>query len=235
MSQQPTTSHPSTVSARQYNPTRDKKDFETSIEQVRTIELKHVPLPAIEKTFKDVGRLYNELVTCYRGLESDTHKFKEYFVEETAGIPVLAKCVSLLTDRCGGAEIKVERKSKNFIEITYSSSEVSRKCTSNPETVIPPIEYFKSACKNIRDVLERAKQVQYNIKIILNDEETLRKDIMKADLTSEESVEATKAFLDNISKLRVMAMGTDTLHRDVEKKFKEFSAAAKGFFRENET
>ena len=77
--------------------------------------------------------------------------------------------------------------------------------------------------------------MQYNIKIILNDEETLRKDIMKADLTSEESVEATKAFLDNISKLRVMSMGTDTLYRDVEKKFKEFSAAAKGFFKENET
>ena len=135
----------------------------------------------------------------------------------------------------GEAEVKVERKSKNFIEITYSPSEVSRKCTVNPERVIPAIEYFKSACKNIRDVLERAKQVQYNIKIILNDEETLRKDIMKADLTSEESVEATKAFLDNISKLRVMATGTDTLHRDVEKKFKEFSTAAKGFFKENET
>ena len=48
-------------------------------------------------------------MTCYRGLESDTHKFKEYFVEETAGIPVLAKCVALLTDRCGKCFDKVTK------------------------------------------------------------------------------------------------------------------------------
>ena len=58
---------------------------------------------------------------------------------------------------------------------------------------------------------------------------------MKADLTSEESVDATKSFLENISKLRVMSAGTDTLHRDVEKKFKEYSAASRGFFKESET
>ena len=141
------------------------------------------------------------------------------------------KCLSLL----GGAQIKVERRSKNFIEIGYSPTDISRNCTVNPEQVIPAIEHFKSACKNIRDVLERAKQVQYNIGIILNDEETLRKDIMKADLTSEESVDATKSFLENISKLRVMSAGTDTLHRDVEKKFKEYSAASRGFFKESQT
>lgn len=233
LSHQPRPTTPS-ASARHYNP-RDTRGFEKSIEQIKPVELKHVPLTSIEKTFKDVAKLYNELVTCYHGLESDTHKFKEFFVEETAGIPVLAQCVLLLTERCGGAEIKVERKSKNFIELTYSATEVSRNCTVNPEQVIPALEHFKSACKNIRDVLERAKQVQYNINIILNDEETLRKDIMKADLTSEESVDATKSFLDNISKLRVMGAGTDTLHRDVEKKFKEFSAASKGFFNEDGT
>lgn len=233
LSHQPTSTTPS-ASARHHNPI-DTRGFEKSIEQVRQIELKHIPLASIEKTFKDLGKLYNELVTCYRGLETDTHNFKEFFVEETAGIPVLAECVTLLTKRCGGAEIKVERKSKNSIEISYSATEVSRNCTVNPEQVIPALEYFKSACKNIRDVLERAKQVQYNISIILNDEETLRKDIMKADLTSEDSVEATKALLENISKLRVMAAGSDTLHRDVEQKFKEFSAASRGFFQENGT
>lgn len=119
--------------------------------------------------------------------------------------------------------------------MTYNASEVSNKCTVNPEQVIPALEFFKSACKNLRDVLERVKQVQYNINIILNDEETFRKDIMKAELTSEESVEATKALLENISKLRAMLFGTETLHRDAEKKFKEFSSASKGFFKENET
>ena len=82
--------------------------------------------------------------------------------------------------------------------------------------------------------MARAPQVQSNISIVLNDEDTLRKDILKADLTPEVSQQAMRSFLDNVSKLRTSAAGTDTIKRDVEKKFKEFSKASEGFFPKEE-
>ena len=53
---------------------------------------------------------------------------------------------------------------------------------------------------------------------------------MKADLPQTEIQQGIKTFCDNVSKLRVVAAGTDTIKRDVEKKFKEFTKAASGFF-----
>jgi len=126
----------------------------------------------------------------------------------------------------------LDRKTKTFLELSYDKTEVANKCNGNPENSINPLNHFRSACRHIREVLERAPQVQTNVSIILNDEDTLRKDIVKADLTPEAAQAGTKAFVDNVSKLRVIAAGTDTLKRDVEKKFKEFSKASEGFFKE---
>lgn len=72
--------------------------------------------------------------------------------------------------------------------------------------------------------------MESNAKIILQDEDTLRKEIMKSNLENAEMQQATKAFIENISKLRVVAAGTGTMKRDAEKKFNEFSKASKCFF-----
>ena len=116
--------------------------------------------------------------------------------------------------------------------MTFDAREVSISCKGNPEDALRPLELFKSACRHIRDILAHAPQVQTNAKIILEKEETLRRDIQKADLSMEECQQATRSFQYNVSKLRIMAAGTDTIFRDVEKKFKEFSRACEGFFKE---
>ena len=135
----------------------------------------------------------------------------------------------------GDAKINVDRKGKTFLEVTYDKQEVSRKCTGNPENATRPLDHFSSACSNIRSILQHSPQVETNVKIILQDEETLRKDIIKSDLSSELMQQATKVFLENVSKLRVVAAGTDTMKRDVEKKFKEFVKASQWFFSEQDT
>ena len=126
----------------------------------------------------------------------------------------------------------VERRTKIFIELKYDKEEVAKSCRGEPENSLRPLEHFSSACRYIRNILEHAPQVESNVKIILAEEEKLRKDIMKSDLGSDEMQEATKAFLFNVSRLRTVAAGTDTIRRDVEKKFKEFANASKGFFTE---
>lgn len=108
-------------------------------------------------------------------------------------------------------------------------------CTGDSENSILPLEHFSCACRHIRNVLWHTPQVESNVQIILQDEEKLRKDIMKSDLTPELMQQTTKTFLENVSKLRVVAAGTDTIKRDVEKKFREFVNASKGFFPENES
>ncbi|XP_045172907.2 uncharacterized protein LOC123534641 [Mercenaria mercenaria] len=221
-------------SARQHNPVA-QRDFETSIEMISTVQLQTIPIATIDKTFKDLGKLYNEVIDNFRSLETETHNFKEYFVADTAGIPVLATCVTILRKRAGDAVIKLERKSMNFIELTYDTKEITNTCAGDPETVIKPLEHFSNACRHIRNVLAHAPQVEHNVKIILQDEDTLKKEIMKADLSTTEIQQGIKTFCDNVSKLRTVAAGTDTIKRDVEKKFKEFSKASEGFFIENES
>lgn len=221
-------------SARQHRPT-EHKEFETSIELISTVQLKTLPIAALDKQFKDLATIYNEVVQNFRTLESETHKFKEYFVAETAGIPVLAACVKLLVKRAGGSTIKVERKSKHFIELSYDTKEIAVCCQGNQENTIKPLEHFSNACRNINIILSHAPLVEHNVQIILQDQEKLNRDILKEDLPNSELQEALKAFLENVSKLRVMRAGSDTIKRDVEKKFAEYSKASKGFFDENES
>lgn len=221
-------------SARQHIPV-EKEEFETSIELISTVQLQTVPIATIDKTFKDLGKLYNEVIDNFRSLETETHKFKEYFVAETSGIPVLSTCVVILRKRAGNTVINIERKSKNFIEVKFDAKEIAKACEGNPEDVIRPLEHFANACRHIRNVLSHAPQVEQNVKIILQDEDNLKKEIMKADMTTTEIQQGIKIFLDNVSKLRTVAAGTDTIKRDVEKKFKEFSKASEGFFLENDS
>lgn len=220
-------------SARRHNPIK-RKEFETSIELISAVQLQTVPLVTIDKTLKDLGKLYNEVVDNFRSLEMETNRFKEYFIAETAGIPVLAECVLILRKRAGEVVIRLDRKSKNFIELTYDTKEITRVCEVNPETVIRPLDHFSNACRHIRNILEHAPQVERNVKIILQDEDILKKEIMKADLSTTEIQQGIKIFCDNVSKLRVVAAGTDTIKRDVENKFKEFVKASEGFFNDNQ-
>lgn len=111
---------------------------------------------------------------------------------------------------------------------------MSNCCQGNPDEVIQPLGHYGNACSHIRNVLSHAPQVENNLKIILQDEDKLKKDIMKADLSTTEVQQGIKTFLHNVSKLRTIASGVDTIKRDVEKKFKMFSKASEGFFKENE-
>ena len=52
------------------------------------------------------AKLYNEVVGSFEALKDDIRSFKEYFVEDTAGIPVFGVCVKLLRDRCGECALK---------------------------------------------------------------------------------------------------------------------------------
>ncbi|WAR03633.1 hypothetical protein MAR_010191 [Mya arenaria] len=222
---------PGPTSARLHNPIK-QKDFEKSIQLIATVQLLSLPLTSLDKTFQDLGRLYNEVVGNFRSLEEEIRKFKEYFLEETSGIPVLEECVAHLVNRVGTAKITVERRSKTFIEITYDKEDISKNCKGEADQSLRPLEHFSRACRHIREVLEHAPQVERNVKIILADEDRQGKDIMKSELSADAMQRATHDFHENVSKLRVVAAGTDTIRRDVEKKFKEFANASKGFFKE---
>ncbi|KAL4223667.1 hypothetical protein ACF0H5_017135 [Mactra antiquata] len=219
-------------SARNHNPV-EKRDFETSIELISKVQLQTIQITTINKTFQDLGSLYNDVIDNFQSLETNIHNFKEFFVEDTAGIPVLATCVKILVQRAGEAKITIERTQKNLITVLFDSKEIARICGEKSDRVVKPLEYFASACRHIRNVLEHAPQVESNVKIILQEDEKMRKDIMKSDLSQEDIQRNIKALLENVSKMRVVAAGTDTIKRDVEKKFKEFSKASEGFFVED--
>ena len=51
----------------------------------------------------------------FRSLETEIHRFKEFFVEETHGIPVLEDCVKHLITRVGKLSIC------GILSVTYSS------------------------------------------------------------------------------------------------------------------
>lgn len=51
--------------------------------------------------FKDHGKLYNELYSNFKDMRQSLNDFKGKFVQETAGIPVIADCLKVLSARCG--------------------------------------------------------------------------------------------------------------------------------------
>ncbi|KAK3609485.1 hypothetical protein CHS0354_022244 [Potamilus streckersoni] len=220
-------------SARRYRPPEDRKQFESSLEAVTTIETLSVPVSSVDKTFKDQANLYNELVQTYSNLREEIHNFKTYFEVETSGIPVLHECFRILVRRCGYATINIERKSKTFLYVSYNPKDVSEKCAVSPEQVLKPLEYYKNACKRAGDVLQHAPHINDSISVIVNNEKGMRREITKADLPGDKGIDGMKAVMSNITKLKQMKININTIQKYTELTFKELLEASKLFFGSN--
>lgn len=79
-----------------------------------------------------------------------------------------------------------------------------RNSTTNPQQVLDCLQLFNSFNKNIQKILERAPEVENSAKILIDDEDNMRKEVTKADLAGTDGPETMKACNENIHKLRKM-------------------------------
>ncbi|XP_033748396.1 uncharacterized protein LOC117333281 [Pecten maximus] len=209
-------------------------EFTTSVDVLRPADMKTVALSKLDKTFQDQAKLYDDLLVCFQTLKQDMEKFKGYFAAETEGISELHKCVVILVERCGEAELVVDRKLKNCIQIEYKSEEILRTCTVDYQQVIPVLDLFNAINKLIKKILDRAPQVRSTIECLLSDAHEMKKDIMKSDLNSAEGPAAMKACIANISKLDVLRKDVDTIMKHTDRMFKDVLQSSKGFFKDEQ-
>lgn len=221
--------HPS--SARQYRPpaAEVEKEFMTSVDYLSEAHMKSIEVPSLNKTFKDQGKIYDELLETFKTLKDEINEFKSYFTTDTAGIPVLSQCIPILVDRCGGAEIKLERK-KTHMVITYKPTEISKKCICNPEQILPALELFNKINKSVQKITERAPQIEKSLQILIQDEHEMQKDVSKADFNGEDGPKAMRACVDNISRLKKVSNDVKTIEKHTKLIYQELLDASKGFF-----
>ncbi|OWF48071.1 uncharacterized protein LOC110453577 [Mizuhopecten yessoensis] len=209
-------------------------EFTTSVDVLRPADMKTVALSKLNKTFQDQAKLYDDLLTCFKTVKQDMESFKGYFAAETEGIPELQKCVVILVGRCGDAELVVDRKMKNCIQIEFKSEEILRTCTVDYQQVIPVLDLFNSMNKLMKKILDRAPQVKTTIECLTSDAHEMKKDIMKSDLNSAEGPAAMKACIANISKLDTLKKDVATITKHTERMFKDVLQASQGFFKDKE-
>ncbi|XP_062591863.1 uncharacterized protein LOC134253346 [Saccostrea cucullata] len=208
-----------------------EKDFLTSIDLLATADMKNITIPSLNKTFQDQGKVFDEIFQQFQNMRESLNNFKSHFTVETDGIPVLSRCMQILTQRCGNCKLTVERR-KYSVVIVYENQDVMRNSTTNPQQVLDCLQLFNSFNKNIQKILERAPEVENSAKILLDDEDNMRKEVTKADLAGTEGPEAMKRCNENIHKLRKMNSHLKTIKSHTERTMKEVIEASKALFNE---
>ncbi|XP_067686792.1 uncharacterized protein [Haliotis asinina] len=228
-----TTSPPSNnngQSARQNRPPR--KEFLTSVEELASVHCAKLPLPALDKTFQDHSKLYNDLLDSFNTLKDTIHDFKAVFEYETSGIPVLGDCLKLLRKRCGAATLTASQ-TRFSITVEYDRLEVSRLCTGPAEDTLEALELFNKANKLTRSILEKAPKVKNTIQVVLDDEQSLRRDISKSDISTTDEPEVMKLCVANINKLRKLPGSVETIQKHTQRQFNELKESSKALFEES--
>ncbi|KAK3085058.1 hypothetical protein FSP39_023621 [Pinctada imbricata] len=221
-----------TKSARKYKPSEDiKKEFLSSVDMLSNADMKRLPIPALDKTFQDQGKVFDDLFKQFQSLKVNLNNFKGYFSEELSGIPEMTKCVELLVQRCGEAKLDVQRR-KYSVEVTYDQKEIMRNSSANPQQVLEILDRFNALNRNIQKILERAPEVERSATILLNDEDNMRKEVTKSDLPADQGTEAMRSCMDNIHTLRKINSHLKTITKHTNVYFKEVMEASKAFFKE---
>lgn len=143
-------------------------------------------------------------------------------------------CNALFNYVTGHAQLSIGRKSKYCIQIDYDAHEVSTESGPRPEVVISALELFNRANKLTKDIMDRAPNVNRSVQLILNDENSLRKEVTKADLGPSAGPEAMKNCVENISKIRKIPSAMETIQRDTQRVFDEILAGSKCLFENTE-
>ncbi|GFO09918.1 hypothetical protein PoB_003642300 [Plakobranchus ocellatus] len=224
---------PAAQSARLHKPETAHDDFLTSLEEISQIEMKAVStVPSLDKTFQDHAKLYNDLYTNFTELRQCLHNFKASFEKETAGIPTIFECLKLLAKRCGGATLTGSR-SKNCIQIDCDRREVSEKCEGPAEDVLEIIETYNRANRLIRSLQDKGPQVRSSVRLVLEQEATLKKEVTKADPDGKMGPEPLKAASENFSRLHRLPAYIDTIQKYTAKTFKEIANGSRVLFEES--
>ncbi|XP_025089398.1 uncharacterized protein LOC112561252 isoform X2 [Pomacea canaliculata] len=212
-----------------------KGDVVTSVDQLESVTLTQLPpqFPTLNKTFQDHGKLYNELYSNFKDMRQSLNDFKGKFVQETAGIPIIADCLKVLSARCGGAKISAQRQ-KNCIQLMFDQREVSENCSGLPEDALEPLELYNKVNRLIKGVLDKAPQVNKSLGLVLEDEQNLRKVITKSDLPPKEASEALHACIENISRLRKLPGFIEIIEKYTHKIFLEILEGSKVLLEEKE-
>nr|KAG5696889.1 hypothetical protein BaRGS_035299 [Batillaria attramentaria] len=169
---------------------------------------------------RDHGKLYNDLYGNFKDLRQSLHDFKAKFLQDTAGIPVMADCLKALSARCGGAKLKATRE-KRCIQLHYDSREISEQCSGLPEDVLESLELYNKMNRLIKGLLDKAPQVSRSLALVLDDEQKLKREVTKSDLPANEGPDAMRACTDNINRLRKLPVFIETILKYTEKIFRE--------------
>ncbi|KAL8571520.1 hypothetical protein ACOMHN_056815 [Nucella lapillus] len=225
-------SPPPPESARQNRPPdfEEEKEFLSSLDQVAAATVHQLPpeLSAQNKTFQDHAKLYNELNNHFKELRQSLNDFKAKFLQDTAGIPVLADCLHILAQRCGEAQLKAKRESKHCIQLEYDRREVSEKCTGPPpEDTLEALDLYNRINRLVKAILERAPQVSRSLKIVLDDEHDLKKEVTKCDFPPDQGPDVLRHCSENLTRLRKLPTFIGTIQTYTNRIFKEILEGSK--------
>ncbi|KAK3588691.1 hypothetical protein CHS0354_028902 [Potamilus streckersoni] len=202
---------------------------ENYTESLKVTDMITVPVESIDKKFKDLSKQYNDVMDADTILQLEIHNLKLYFVVETSGIPVLKECLKILASRCGVAKIKIERKSKTFLEVSYDPEDVSENCTVSPELVLEPLRHYKTTFNHAKVVLQHTPDIKEKISVIINDKQTMLKEIAEVDPMRDGGAEGMKAIMSNIKKLKQMNLNINDVQQRTEQTCRELIDASKSF------
>ncbi len=132
----------------------------------------------------------------------------------------------------GGATLTVSR-TRYSVTIGYDSAEVSRRCKGPAEDTIEALELFNKINKLTKSILEKSPKVKNSVQVILDDEQSLRREISKSDLGGSDEPEAMKICVANINKLRKLPGAIETIQKHSQKQFNDIKESSKCLFEES--
>ena len=146
----------------------------------------------------------------------------------------VSKYASMEINKCsllylaGDAELKVTRH-RYCIQLEYDVKDVSANATVL-ERATKAVKLYNEANRLCNLILERSSQIKRSVELIVNDEERLRREVLKSNLSNTDAPEAMKICIANVNKLRQIPGAVELIHSHTEKIFSDIKEASKVFF-----
>ncbi|XP_029654388.1 uncharacterized protein LOC115227797 [Octopus sinensis] len=202
-------------SSRHHFPVDNEDD--STYQRYQPIQLKVTLINSVDKLFKKHEEEFNELVSSYYNLKEVEDIILQLFQKAKTPQTSVDLCIKVIGSHCRKTRVNLARTHKYCMLISYDEDELTSKLgdTAN-KLLIPCLRQFNNFNQLMKEIQSQCTSVNRSLVELFQEEVTLRKNIMNADLGPSQEPVSLHNCVQNLNLLRRCYGNTRTIHDELD-------------------
>ncbi|XP_014790614.1 uncharacterized protein LOC106883969 isoform X2 [Octopus bimaculoides] len=230
------TSHPvsqttrllSDQSSRLHSPVEREDD--STYKCYHPIQLKVTLINSVDKLFQKHEEEFNELVSSYYDLKEVEEIILHIFQKAKTPQTSVELCIKVIGTHCRKTRVNLARTHKYCMLISFDEEELTSKFGEMAiKLLIPSLRQFNNFNQLMKEIQSKCTSVNRSLVELFQEEVTLRKNIMNADLGPSQEPVSLHNCVQNLNLLRRCYGNTRTIHDELDESWNNVVNAYRTF------